>query len=135
MEAAGGATRPLPFGRAAAETVAALQRTGRAEPRRSTNPECGAGPLAFADWPDGFQLVFQDDRFVGWSTRQVGLQTMSGVGVGSTRAQLEAAYKVTVEETTLGQEFQAGGLGGLLSGPGPDARITNLWAGITCAFR
>jgi hypothetical protein len=60
---------------------------------------------------------------------------MSGVRVGSTRAELEAAYAAEVAESTLGTEFNAGGLGGLLSGPGKDARITDLWAGINCFFR
>jgi hypothetical protein len=60
---------------------------------------------------------------------------MSGIGPGSTRAELEAVYEVEVEPTSLGIEFSAGGIGGLLDGESPDARITAMWAGVTCLFR
>lgn len=37
--------------------------------------------------------------------------------------------------STLGTEFTAGGLAGLLDGTGARARITHLWAGASCAMR
>src|SRR3546814_13009983 len=64
-----------------------------------------------------------------------GLGTMAGITRGSTRSDLESAYAAEVGETTLGTEFTAGGLSGLLDGNGPTAYITTLWAGTTCAFR
>ena len=130
-----GSTRLVPFGTPEAQALAALQPLRSAPAERSTNDECGAGPLAFAEWPDNLQLVFQEGRFVGWSTDQRGLTTMSGLGVGSTRGELEAAYAADIGESTLGVEFSAGDLHGLLSGPGRDARVTTLWGGIICAFR
>src|SRR3546814_16332062 len=63
------------------------------------------------------------------------LGTMAGITRGSTRSDLESAYAAEVGETTLGTEFTAGGLSGLLDGTGPTAYITTLWAGTTCAFR
>jgi hypothetical protein len=60
---------------------------------------------------------------------------MTGVGIGTTRAQVEDALAIQVSSTSLGTEFTAGGLAGLLDGPGAEARITNLWAGETCIAR
>ena len=135
VNAATGSTRLLPFGAPEAQALEALQPLRGAPAERSTNEECGAGPLAFAEWPDQLQLVFQDGRFVGWSLDRAGLATMSGVGVGSTRADLQSAYDAQVQESTLGTEFSAGGLSGLLSGPGREAKITTIWGGTICAFR
>ena len=135
MNAATGSTRLLPFGAPEAQVLTALQPLRGAPPERSSSDECGAGPLAFASWPDELQLVFQEGRFVGWSLDQRGLTTMNGLGVGSTRAELQGAYGAQVGESTLGTEFSAGNLHGLLSGPATDARITTLWAGTICAFR
>lgn len=54
---------------------------------------------------------------------------------GSTRAELEAAYATRVFESTLGTEFSAGSLQGLLESPRADARVMSLWAGTTCILR
>jgi hypothetical protein len=94
--------------------------------------------MEFARWPDGLGLAFQDGVFVGWSLddRAGGvLTTSSGIGPGSSRREIEKVYRVAVEETTLGTEFSVGEVSGLLDGTGPDARITNLWAGVACLFR
>ncbi len=40
---------------------------------------------------------------------------MSGIGVATSRAALESAYRVRIPTTTLGVEFTAGGLAGLLA--------------------
>ena len=135
VDRSSGRTRPIAFGTPEAQVLAALQPLRGPPAERSTNEECGAGPLAFAEWPDDLQLVFQEGRFVGWWVDDPGLTTMSGVGVGSSLDQLKAAYAAEVGESTLGPEFSAGGLGGLLSGRGPAARVTVLWAGVICAFR
>lgn len=131
-----GRTRPIPFGTSRVDTLAALATRGT--PATGTNSECGAGPLAWARYADGLTLNFQDDRFAGWSVdRSAGgrVTTMAGIGPGSTRTALESAYAITLPDSTLGTEFAAGDLGGLLDGPGPNARITDLWAGVTCQFR
>ena len=60
---------------------------------------------------------------------------MSGIGVGSARAALDAVYSATVSTTTLGEEFSAGGLAGVFDGPTAAARITAMWAGTTCLAR
>ena len=137
FDPASGSARPLSFG-LPAEQVLAVIEASRGPAERGTNDECGAGAMEFARWPDGLGLAFQDGVFVGWSLddRAGGvLTTSSGIGPGSSRREMEEVYEVTVEETTLGTEFRVGEVSGLLDGPGRDARITNLWAGVACLFR
>lgn len=139
-----GAIRRLPFGLDMAAVVDALTRVRGTPRERFDNPECGAGPLHSVLWADGLGVQFQDDRFVGWGIHARGdggtaaqerLATVAGIGLGSARAELEAAYATRVFESTLGTEFSAGSLQGLLESPRADARITSLWAGTTCILR
>ncbi|MGF1537919.1 MAG: SH3 domain-containing protein [Elainellaceae cyanobacterium] len=132
--------RSLPFGRPDSEVVAVLTEL-RGEPAsRGVNPECGAGPLSFTTWADGFGIVASEGRFVGWSVdgRDAGaerLTTANGIRVGLPRRELDRFLDAEVRETTLGFEFFEAGLGGILSGGGPDAEITLLYSGTTCFFR
>ena len=143
-----GATRPLGFGvpedqlKLVAEKLKGRAETGRAE-------ECGAGPLSYLRWDDGLTLYSPDGLFAGWSLDETGtpvpaatkgkpapkLTTISGIGIGSTRAQLLSAYDAKIEQTSLGTEFNAAGLSGILDGTGGTARVTNLWSGVNCVFR
>lgn len=137
-----GATRPLAFGvdEAQLKTVAEKLK-GPAQSGR--NAECGAGPLNYLSWPDGLKLYSLDGLFAGWALdapdagakKPSRLTTISGVGIGSSRAELLAAYDAKIEQTTLGTEFNAAGLSGLLDSTGPKARVTNLWSGVNCVFR
>lgn len=136
FDPASGAARSIGFGMRRDDLLAALAFRG--PPGLGTNAECGAGPLGYASWPDGLTLYFQEDSFAGWSLdgRADGaLTTAAGIGPGTTRAALEAAYAITIEETSLGIEFVAGGFAGLLDGASPNARITDMWAGMNCVFR
>lgn len=131
-----GSARPLAFGMDWRSALAAL--ASRGPPRTGHMEECGAGPLDYAKWDDGFTLYAQDGAFMGWfaDTQAAGrLSTASGIGPGSTRAELDSAYAAEVFESTLGTEFLAGDLGGLLDGTGKQATITALWAGLGCSFR
>ncbi len=134
-----GSTRLIAFGSPEADVVDQIGTVkGGATPERGRNEECGAGPLDLVQWGDGLILWMQDGRFVGWAMNAPasgGATTMAGVGIGSTRAELEGPTVVEVSETSLGTEFSSGGLFGILSGPGQAARITNLWAGTSCNFR
>lgn len=135
-----GTGRKLTFGEAETEVVAFITRLrGEQPPRRSSNAECPAGPLTFADWGDGFQLAFSDGQFAGWTAGEGaprGFATLSGVHVGSTLAELRAAHPgVTVREDTVGPEFSAGDIHGTLSGTGAAAVVATLWAGASCIFR
>lgn len=137
-----GSVRHLVFGAPAADAIDTVSRAQGAAPQRGRNEECGAGPLDMATWPGGLTVMSQDGRFIGWSVSRgaadggnAGMATMAGIGVGSTRGELEAAYAADIRETTLGQEFAAGDVFGVLDGTGPSARITALWAGTSCNFR
>lgn len=135
-----GTGRKLTFGEPETEVIAFITRLrGEQPPRRSSNAECPAGPLTFADWGDGFQLAFSDGKFAGWTAGEGaprGFATVSGVHVGSTLAELRAAHPdVAVREDTVGPEFSAGDIHGTLSGTGDAATVTTLWAGASCIFR
>lgn len=111
------------------------------------NSECGAGPLKMASWENGLVIIFKknessgDWEFEGWlmdaGVKKSGkLNTGSGVGIGSTRVQLEEEYEIEVKQTTLGQEFATErGLFGILSGAGDSATIQTMWSGSNCNSR
>lgn len=137
-----GSTRPVAFGLAKADALSMLNKAEGVAGKESVNSECGAGPLTFVEWPDGLTALFQDGKFAGWTVDERGsgsLAFMNGVGIGSTRAELLAQFPATtVEESTLGVEFTIDAdapVGGLLAGRDAAAKITDLWAGVTCMFR
>lgn len=124
-------------GRASIERIA-RQQFG--EPvTRSSNAECGAGPMSFSRYGP-LQFNFQDGRLVGWRLEAGGdLTTVDGVRPGVTDLNdLEAERAVTmVEGSTLGREFRyaaadGGEIGGFAS---EDGMVTSLHAGINCFFR
>ncbi|WP_423140745.1 hypothetical protein ACOYW6_07695 [Parablastomonas sp. CN1-191] len=134
-----GSSHALPFGKPKDEVLASLQKV-RGMAANSINSDCGAGPAAFAGWPDGLSLLFQDGRFVGWGLdrrSQRGVRTADGIGIGSTRAELAGAIgpSLQVRKTTLGTEFTAGEYHGLFDNGRPEARITDMWAGVSCVAR
>lgn len=133
-----GSSRALDFGSDQAMVRQAVAATGRAPLDDNTNAECPAGPLAFIEFAGGMTLWFEEGKFAGWALRSDAareLQTAAGLGVGSTRAELDAAYDAKVEESTLGQEFQAGAISGILNSAAPDGKVEALWAGVNCVFR
>lgn len=133
---ASGAARAIPFGTPQATALAAVAASvGGAAPEVTTNEECGAGPIQFAQFADGIQLLFQGETFQGWFLREPGLTTVNGIGVGSTRAALNEAFTVEmVPDSTLGFEFTAGELGGFLTADGAAGTVESLYAGLTCFF-
>jgi hypothetical protein len=104
-----------------------------------TDAPCDAGPSTIDTHDEGLLLYYRDDRLIGWFVdREAGgdLRTRSGIGLGSTLAELNAAQSdVRVFESSLGTEFEAGLLAGTLSVPGPRGRITVLWSGDACIVR
>jgi len=141
VDGATGSASAIAFGTPSDQVIAALMPL-RSEPTDTgENTECGAGPLTYATWDDGLTLYGSDGEFGGWAVNGYGspdassYQTMAGIGVGSTRSELEAAYTVEFFESSLGAEFAAGDLYGLLSDSTPSATVTNLWSGLSCNFR
>ena len=116
--------------------VAALR--GRAG--ASGNRTCGGPALNFTRFGT-LTLWFRGSRWVGWSltgprTRPP-LDTEEELGIGSPRGEIGSDDRDTpvFRRTRRGTEFDVHGMHGLLSGPGPRARITALWSGQTCRGR
>jgi hypothetical protein len=131
-----GSGRPLPFGTDWAFVIRAL--ASRGVPETGVNAECGAGPLGYARWPDSLTLYGQDGKFVGWfaDTGVKGrITTAAGIGPGSTHRDLVSAHEAEVFESTLGTEFAAGDLFGILEDTRPEAAVLAMWAGTSCNFR
>ena len=133
-----GPARPLAFGTPKADVVGALESV-RGPAGKGVNQDCGAGPVQYANWSDGLSLVFQNGEFAGWGLdrRASGaLATADGVGPGMTRSALaDSSGSVTYRDTSLGVEFAAGEIFGVLDGSGSEAKITDMWAGVNCIAR
>ncbi|OGT59677.1 MAG: hypothetical protein A3E01_04225 [Gammaproteobacteria bacterium RIFCSPHIGHO2_12_FULL_63_22] len=130
-----GASRLLAFGDDARQSMETLGRVlGEQPPVSVENEEC---QVDFARWSNGLTVWSSNSRFTGWSVAPGSptLSTASGVKIGSTRVELESAYDAEIMESSLGTEFLAGGLAGVLDSARPDAKISNLWAGETCIAR
>lgn len=133
----------LAFGVPRAQAEAALANVAGKEDDRSTNEECGAGPMEFTRY-DAMTLNFQDGKFAGWFLgNEPGASfysTPSGIAVGTTRAKAqESVAIVDLEDSTLGEEFSIGTgdhvIGGMFAAPGDSAKIDALFAGTNCFFR
>jgi len=140
-----GSARALPFGTPRASVVEQVSRLRAGQqPEMAENLDCQA---TVATWPaSGLQLWFTTDAsplFIGWSLNGrartdatvPAVTTASGIGLGSTRAALESVYVARVARSSLGVEFSAGGMAGLLASNAADAPIQNLWAGQVCLAR
>jgi len=141
--AVGASIRHLPFGTTTRAQVASLLASRLGTARVTTVRECGQGPRTQLS-SGSLSALVDGARFVGWTlspvragTQPVGarLTTGDGIGLGSTLAGIRGTRTVTVTTGTLGPEFTAGTLGGLLDGTAPTARVTTLYAGETCFFR
>jgi hypothetical protein len=132
-----GSTRAISFGTPASAAIDMLSAVAGAVVERGRNEECGAGPVEYVSFSNGLQIVLQKDQFLGWTVRARDdtLRTMSNVGLGSTRAELESVYAAEIAPSTLGMEFMAGGLQGILESGVASAKITDLWAGVACVAR
>ncbi len=93
--------------------------------------DCGAGAMDHAAWDNGLELLFQNDQLAGWQTRNEVIPDAKGIHVGSTLAELQAAWPDAVlAEDTLGWGFTAGGYGGYLDET--KAFIQRIDVGVTC---
>lgn len=134
---AGGAPARLAFGGPEAGVLQAVGPVLGEPAEQGIQQECPAGPLYHRSYAAGLQLVFQDGAFVGWSAREgSAFRTAPGIGPGSTLGALKAAYpEATVAENSLGMEFGAGDLFGLVSDSTASGRVEIMFAGINCIFR
>ena len=133
-----GASRHVTFGTPRDAVLRAVTAAVGEPTSRGVDAECPGGPLEGAEFEGGLGLSFSEGRFIGWdlSSRENGrYTTAAGVGLGSTRQQLEDAIAIEVEQSPLGHEFHSGPLSGLLSSLAPSGQTTALWAGTTCLSR
>lgn len=138
LVSSGGSTTQVGFGVAQDDAVRAAESVLGKPEKEAVNADCPAGALVSVDFADGLTLFFEGARFAGWDvddTKPGRFTTMSGVGIGTTRREMQRSIVVDVEETSLGHEFRSGALSGLLSAPGETGRVMQLWAGTTCIFR
>lgn len=123
------------FGTPAAAAVEAVTKAlGRGPSERGSNEECGGGPQTFAGWEGVLSLWFSDDEFVGWDSDGK-LATAQGIALGSPRTSVAALNGVEIAQSSLGTEFMAGELSGVLASDKPNAKVEALWSGSTCVFR
>jgi hypothetical protein len=120
------------FGMKQADAVAAATAAFGAPGKPGHSDECGEGPMDFVPF-GALQLAFQEGKLVGWSLNEgaPALKTRGGLAVGSPRSALGSVE--IDEDSTLGPEFETGGVGGVLDEKG--AKVLALWAGDTCQFR
>lgn len=133
-----GRARELAFGTERAMIERAVEAALGKPVERGSNGECEEGAMDFARMPGGLLVWFQQGKFVGWfldSREGAKLTTAAGIGIGSTRKELTGAYDADFVESTLGEEFIAGDLSGLLSGREATDKVTAIWSGQVCNFR
>lgn len=146
IDQSSGSTNTISFETPVDKTIETIEKVLKSKPAININSECGAGPLKMATWENGLTLLFKKNKeswlFVGWAAnepkiQQMKLTTMAGIGVGSTKKEMESAYSIKVSKTSLGSEFSthSDDLFGIFDGPDENAKITNLWSGISCNFR
>jgi hypothetical protein len=132
-----GSARHVTFGMAQGVAVPMVTAALGKPSGTGRNEECGQGPMDTVAFKAGLTLFFMEGKFVGWDLDdKSALTTASGIGMGTTLKQIRESMSVTLdEESTLGHEFAAGDMGGLLSASAPTGTVTALWAGSTCQFR
>ncbi len=131
-----GSSRLIAFGTARADAVSMLAAVQGGPPvEEGENIDCGATLVV---WPDGLTTWFMSGQFVGWSVGagESRLTTADGLGLGTTRGDVEDGATVAeIGPSSLGTEFFAGGVAGLLDSDAPDARVIHLWSGQACIAR
>jgi hypothetical protein len=102
-----------------------------------TLDDCGEGALSYVRFQGDVSLYFKAGQFAGWNAGdESGFYTATEIHVGSTHKEVMAASKdFEGEESSLGYEFTADGISGLLSSGDPDGKVTALWSGMTCIAR
>ena len=129
----------ISFGQSQAEVTKALSDILGAPSRTGRNAECPDGAVEFASFGT-LDVHFQGGKFVGWvldGQMNPELESYQGLMIGQARSEISAGDgdEPTFEKSSLGAEFQSEGIGGMLSGNGPDAKVTSLFAGVTCFAR
>jgi hypothetical protein len=116
------------------EVVTAVEQALGIKGTESSNEECGAGPMSFVAFGQSLTVNFQKGSLVGWTHGEADpkVSVAGDLAIGLDRA---AANDVDAfapfAESTLGEEFSAGKLGGFIE----DDKVAMLYAGKQCFFR
>lgn len=132
VDEATGSTRLLPFGAPQDETLAAVSALAGEPTERGENEECGPGPLSFANFNNGLRLWFSAGGFSGWESDGE-VTTLDGLSAAANREELEAAGIAEFTRDTLGDEFEHGGIFGVMEPDGQDVAL--LHVGDNCFMR
>ncbi|MGI3184446.1 hypothetical protein [Nioella aestuarii] len=128
------ATATLPFGAPFHESLRTLATIMGHDFSVYLPEECPAGPVVVVSFPNQIDLIYQQDQLAGFMLRRGStLTTQAGVGLGTPLAALGSFATLDVMESTLGWEFQAGQIHGLLSER--EGIVEHLWSGTVCIFR
>jgi hypothetical protein len=130
-----GSSRLLAFGATQADVAAQLARV-LPEPQQAHPEDTDCGAVLVLP-RSKLTVYFRDGEFTGWAIDDASpLTTVAGITVGTSRKALEAVMvPEMLADSTIGDEFSAGGIAGLFASGAKDAKITNLWAGDTCIAR
>jgi hypothetical protein len=133
-----GITKPLDFGTDEPTVKTALE-SALDKPKSSeiAQPcEDGSGRAFDSVRYDGLAVFFLDGKLSGWGSSANAFTTLDGIGVGSTLADLKESFgDVTVMDSSLGVEFSAGTIGGVLDGKADSAKVTDIFNGQVCIIR
>ena len=136
-----GSTTRLSFDDTDAEQAVQALTTTLGEPTdEEEGLECGPGQLDVVSW-DGFSTYYLDGALAGWYLQEPqpdaqDLTTAGGVGLGTKLGDVRENYdEVTVDETTIGYEFAAGELSGILTADSDHDTVVVLWSGANCIAR
>jgi len=128
------AMAPLPFGSPFHESLRMLATVLGPDFSVNLPEECPAGPVVVVSFPDQIDLIYQNDHLVGWMLRRGSeLTTAGGISLGAPLAALGGFATLEVFESSIGWEFQAGSISGLLSDR--EGMVEHLWSGTVCIFR
>lgn len=136
LAAPGAALRRLPFRQTGSPVVRAAVEAALGLGERTELAGCGQGRRAAYVF-DGFRVLLDGDRFVGWTEQGApgrALATAQGLGLQSSLAELRAVLPdVEVVEGRVGTEWSGSGLSGRLDGP--EGGVVEISGGETCVAR
>jgi hypothetical protein len=134
----------LSFGAPADQVVAAMTTSLGSVQQENRSAGCDSGADRTVRWA-GLSAVFSGGKWVGYlwdgAASSPPAATDKGIKIGSTVAELKAAYPgVSVEDTTLGHEWfveidDTTSIGGFVSGPAATGKVQRIYSGDICAFR
>ncbi len=123
--------KKLPFGTGIDVAIERLQTALDETPSgRDALDQCGPGKIEVVNWDSGLTAFFKGGRFVGWSS--IDQRSAEGIGFGSSRAEVVAAYDPKITSDPSGERFSVDGLIGVFDSDADDAQVSAFWAGMAC---